>query len=311
MLTTKHLPRPSNMLLKDYLRDDLSSCSSSGFKSFPRRQCCSTVRFDIQAKRNPGLLIPPTTTKPPRSSSTLSALHKASQAVIKAVRLLPFPSNNKKTRLLSKTLSRKVLSRRFWRKAVKEEQKEKEIPSRRWRSFRDLLLEDADHKPPDQHAQSESSNIKSHHNSWGSSEEFTWSSTENDTVGSKENTIRNKTAVKAADEDPADAASTLQKAMDWGSEEKEQFSPVSVLECPFDDEDISSPEGSKHKVIMKKSRHFDGIANSVKPVELEERMASEAVVEEEEEVWRVVDEVIRSSSVPTSSKCLGDDAMQS
>ncbi|KAI9076946.1 hypothetical protein K1719_041108 [Acacia pycnantha] len=100
-LTAKHLRRPSNVLLKDYLRDDLSSSSSSGFKSFPRRQCCTTVRFgllekDLQAKRNH--LLRPTSSISHRSScsftvasSTISALHKASRAVINAVKLLPFP----------------------------------------------------------------------------------------------------------------------------------------------------------------------------------------------------------------------------
>ncbi|GLT54969.1 hypothetical protein SLA2020_281270 [Shorea laevis] len=46
------------LMLKDYLRDDfLSSCSSNGFKSFPRRQCCTTVRFllelDLKARGSP------------------------------------------------------------------------------------------------------------------------------------------------------------------------------------------------------------------------------------------------------------------
>lgn len=210
-LTAKHLRRPSNMLLKDYLiRDDLSSCSSSGFKSVPRRQCCTTVRFDLlekdlQAKRN--RLLRSSSVISHRSScsfkvasSTISALHKASRAVINAgVKLLPFLSisptpsssssssyrknNNSMKLLLSQSLSSKMLSRSFWRKAIEEEEDESENP--RWKSFREFL-EEKD-KPLDQQTQSSSmisvtlgssctsgSSGRSNGNSWGSSSEFTW-----------------------------------------------------------------------------------------------------------------------------------------
>lgn len=248
MLTAKHLPRPSNMLLKDYLRDDLSSCSSSGFKSFPRRQCCTTVRFDLLQKDlqdNRNQLLRPSSSKRRSSSfkaasSTISALQKASQAVVNAVKLLPFPSksaapsssrkNKSKRRLLPKRLSRKALSRSFWRKAAKEEGSD----IRRWKSFREFL-EEGD-KPSDQNAQSSSvssltfgstssgsgtsssgSSNKSNGNSWGSSEfncvilrSSSGNSTENDVVGSKENTLH-KTTTKTG-EDSTDGC-TLHKAM--------------------------------------------------------------------------------------------------
>ena len=124
-LITKHLPRPSSMLLKDYLRDDLSSCSSSSFKSFPRRQCCTTVPFlldkDLQARGS---------TKK-RASPKLSALQKAVKNVVK---LLPFhsasssPSLSRKNKssksLLRRSLSRKQLSKRFWRKSKHSRKKE-------------------------------------------------------------------------------------------------------------------------------------------------------------------------------------------
>lgn len=249
-LTAKHLRRPSNMLLKDYLiRDDLSSCSSSGFKSVPRRQCCTTVRFDLlekdlQAKRN--RLLRSSSVISHRSScsfkvasSTISVLHKASRAVINAgVKLLPFlsisPTPSSMKRLLSQSLSSKMLSRSFWRKAIEEEEDESENP--RWKSFREFL-EEKD-KPFDQQTQSSSmisvtlgssctsgSSGRSNGNSWGSSSEFTWeilrSTTTSDNtsdvgvVSSGENSTVQKTStatMTSSCEDSTDRC-TLEKIM--------------------------------------------------------------------------------------------------
>ncbi|KAG6411160.1 hypothetical protein SASPL_129235 [Salvia splendens] len=43
-------PIRAPLLLKDHLLEDMSSCSSNGFKSFPRRQCCTTLRFRRRQK---------------------------------------------------------------------------------------------------------------------------------------------------------------------------------------------------------------------------------------------------------------------
>lgn len=159
--TTKHASRARpSLLLKDYLRDDLSSCSSSGFKSLPRRQCCTTVGFLLQEKdlqlqrkrRNTVLL--PRRRGPTPSSSTISALHRASEAVIKTIKSLPLSQKSAKVKtkkgakpgLLSRSLSRKLLSRSFWRKAAKEEGSELGAPRCR-RSFHELLMQERDHKP--------------------------------------------------------------------------------------------------------------------------------------------------------------------
>ncbi|KAK4262713.1 hypothetical protein QN277_028240 [Acacia crassicarpa] len=367
-LTAKHLRRPSNMLLKDYLRDDLSSSSSSGFKSFPRRQCCSTVRFgllekDLQAKRNRLLRL--TSSISHRSScsskvasSTISAIHKASRAVINAVKLLPFPSisptpsssyrknNNSMKRLLSKSLSRKMLSRSFWRKAIEEEE-EDESKHPRWKSFREFL-EEKD-KPLDQQTQSSSiisvtlgsscasgSSGRSNGNSWGSSSEFTWeilrsmtTSYNNSDVGfvssSENSSLQKNTATKTTSEDSTDGC-TLEKLMDWSREVKEQLSPVSVLNGPFgDDEEINSPMdstsycglecdeticGSKNKQTQK-IRHFDHKASSLKPIDLEKRMtefseAKENIKGSEEEMWMLINELESSRFNSAENKLLFD-----
>lgn len=159
------------MMLKDYLRDDLSSCSSNGFKSFPRLQCCSstTVRFlleldlklrdhssttKITAKqrlfrlRSRSLRSKLTATPPASTTTTttISAFQRASEAVINAVKKqLPFHSVNspssiktRKGHFLSRSLSRKLFRRSFWnRKRADKEEEEKG----RWRLFSEFLNE--------------------------------------------------------------------------------------------------------------------------------------------------------------------------
>ncbi|CAI0414243.1 unnamed protein product [Linum tenue] len=77
----------------------------------------------------------------------------------------------------------------------------------------------------------------------------------------------------------------------WPNEEKEQFSPVSVLDCPFNDEEeedededeaeVNSPfhrqtlvrvEGNKKKV-MNKTRRFDCLAQ-LQPLDLQKRITT-------------------------------------
>lgn len=116
------------LLLKDYLLDDLSSCSSSGFRSYPRRQCCITVRFllEIDLKNKPPKYIqkPPHNhkrpSKPP-SSSPSSPFQRASTAVINAVKSSSSLSNKLKLTLLPRTLSRKLFRRSFWKRPCRKE----------------------------------------------------------------------------------------------------------------------------------------------------------------------------------------------
>ncbi|KAE8728038.1 hypothetical protein F3Y22_tig00004797pilonHSYRG00167 [Hibiscus syriacus] len=103
--TTSFEKKP--LVLKDYLlRDDLSSCSSNGFKSFPRQQCCTTVRFLLEAELKKSEVIYSATTKP--STTTVSAVQRASHAVLKAVKLLPFPSIKSSSSSLKRNSSRKT-----------------------------------------------------------------------------------------------------------------------------------------------------------------------------------------------------------
>ncbi|CAL0314272.1 unnamed protein product [Lupinus luteus] len=210
------------LLLKDYLRDDLSSCSSSGFKSLPRRQCCPQPLFSS-------------------SSSTKSVLQKASESVLNAIKSLTSRSSSlsrtqrckakKGGDVLSKSLSRRLMNKSFWRIRT---------PS--------IMGSDI------------SKWTKSH---------FTCSLKTAKDLSDMEGSVTTTNTFSASH-------STRP------NEEKEQFSPVSVLDCPLfdDDEEITSPfsstpssglEGTKHKHV-KKGQHLNRVG-SLKPVALEKRMA--------------------------------------
>ncbi|PQQ14278.1 uncharacterized protein Pyn_19588 [Prunus yedoensis var. nudiflora] len=325
-ITTQQKP----VLLKDYLMDDLSSCSSNGFKSFPRRHCCTTtVRFlldmDLKSSCQPSIRkINQQTPKLNRSRSRASA---ACDAVINAVKILPFhsvkhpsPSVRKGVLLLPRSLSRRLRRKSFWRKQSKEEKQAEKKDNGRLRLFREFLQEKS--APSDQttattaitgsrlstSTRSSESKTDSHSNSncnsWGESE-FTLgseSSSGNDVMqGERTSSVKNKVSERVGEDSvsidrPTTTTTTCspQNAKEWLNikEEKEQFSPVSVLDCPFEDEDdqTSSPfscslarmQGTQQK-LMQKIRRFEGLAQ-LEPVDLEKRMdeiMSDSEVEDE------------------------------
>lgn len=143
-LAKRRTPLSSNKpsMLKDFLLDDLSSCSSNGFRSYPRKQCCTTVRFllQIDMKNKPTKQRkkkirnnkPHSVRSPLKSTGAgepISAFRRASEAIINAVKHLPFPSFKSSTKysssspsklklgILPRSFSRKFLSKRsFWKK---------------------------------------------------------------------------------------------------------------------------------------------------------------------------------------------------
>ncbi|KAF5729945.1 hypothetical protein HS088_TW20G00312 [Tripterygium wilfordii] len=304
------------LMLKDYLLDDLSSCSSSGFKSFPRRQCCTTVRFllEMDLKSRNSNKNKPVLLKRSRSraaaATTVSVLHRASEAVAKAVKLLPLPGIRsttppspslqikRKKGLLPRSLSRRLWKRSFCRKSDNEGRKKVQ----KLKSFREFLEEKGNQSDDkSNHLKSTSSFIStvttattvtssrnstsrssdSNNNSWSESD-FTSNSEkseiriqQNDAVAGKKDLpeqISNGVGVTVGED-------SIQ-LQEWPKEEKEQFSPVSVLDCPFqDDEDITSPfhsslarmEGRKQKLIQK-IRRFESLAQ-LEPVDLAKRIA--------------------------------------
>ncbi|KAI3836320.1 hypothetical protein MKW92_035775 [Papaver armeniacum] len=168
------------VLLKDFLKEEMSSCSSNGFKSFPRKTCCTysirhLVEMDLKSRdltKNPSfpknhhLLRNKSSSTSTTASTTISALQKASVAVINVVKYLTFSSSSssssklsslsssssssrKQGNSLSRSLSKKLKSKSFWRKNNGEKNSrkvEKEIIKdagrvkdiMKWKSFRDL-----------------------------------------------------------------------------------------------------------------------------------------------------------------------------
>ncbi|XP_011029175.1 PREDICTED: uncharacterized protein LOC105128995 [Populus euphratica] len=298
------IERSKPLMLKDYLLDDQSSCSSNGFKSFPRRRCCTTVRLlleiDLKTKQQqqqPRQIFKRSKSK--AASTTISALQKASVAVMKAVKLLPFPSPNSTLRspppsrtrkgLLPRSISRKLFKKNFWRKAADQHGQCRESNEiRGWRLFGEFLEEQD--KLSDQITSgistSFSSNSNCNCNIWTTESEYTV-----DSGNSTCNSCRNDSVCNRKDliiKEVSDGVSvsggqdSITNRKEWpNEEEKEQSSPVSILDCPFQDEEeeIGSPfqrslirvEGTKQK-LMQTIRRFESLAQ-IDPLDLEKRIA--------------------------------------
>ncbi|KAK6137572.1 hypothetical protein DH2020_028692 [Rehmannia glutinosa] len=271
------LPKP--LLLKDHLLDDMSSCSSNGFKSFPRRQCCTSVRFlhefeyrnknkqqRQQQKRYSDF-------NRTASKSAISAI----QSVITAVKRLPFAAAKSaekrrfKDSFLARSFSRKILKKSgFWKR--KPEQKE----IGRWKSFDQLLKEDAEPSARSDGWSGSDFTASDDCSSGNSSSEVNSNLPEerNDVVQVPVKVVSSGNGVGVTTNGDVSTVSTTEcsantnsstnsQQKQWSSEEKEQFSPVSVLDCPFDDEDevssafqhrLARMEGAKMKLMKKIQR---------------------------------------------------------
>ncbi|XP_068319080.1 uncharacterized protein [Pyrus communis] len=322
------------VLLKDFLMDDLSSCSSNGFKSFPRRQCCTTtVRFllDIEFKSSSSSSQLSTHKYPSKITPQKPVLHRsrsraaaACDAVINAVKSIPSSPSVRRgvVLLLPKSLSRRLRRKRFWKKQSKEEKKE-ENDIGRWRLVREFLHDEppssdqnttttaktavtvSRHSTSTRSSGNDSNSSRS--NSWAESE-FTLSlqsSGGNDGVDVKTTSlVKDKVSEKVGGEVGEDSVSmawpttttttTSSPQNDkegWlnNKEEKEQFSPVSVLDCPFEDEDddharspfsrsLACMQGTQQK-LMRNIRRIENLAQL--EVDLEQRM--KAIMDSEAE----------------------------
>ncbi|PWA68573.1 hypothetical protein CTI12_AA307520 [Artemisia annua] len=260
------IPLPKSVLLKDYLLDDLSSCSSNGFRSYPRRQCCTKVRYLIEIDLNKHIKLHPSQKKLLKNRSKKkhkpksSVLHKASNAVV----------NVFKSFQLSK--------RGFWKKT--SDQSDKEF--KRLDTFKEPVKQKIDIV----------SNGKSN-SSLSSESYFTATSDSSGTGGYLEinlaqadkvtTTTTNTPNGKKATTTTTTTGTNEKTKKDGESEKKEQFSPVSVMDFPYDkdndeEDEVTSPfqpshlyiEGSKPK-LMPKVHRIKSLAR-IKPVRLENRI---------------------------------------
>ncbi|KAG6579477.1 hypothetical protein SDJN03_23925, partial [Cucurbita argyrosperma subsp. sororia] len=311
--------KPTSFMLKDYLLDDFSSCSSNGFRSFPRRQCCATtVRFllEIDLKVKDSALTKrflPRTASRKIALSTISTLQRASDAVVRAFKKFPLPSYPKP--FCSRSFSRKVILRTFWKK-----QDFVDVNTRRCKSFQEFLDEK---EPPLSRSDSAvctavtvvgRNSISSCSNSisWTESE-FTSemipssssgnseSCSENDAVkvdkdspgnliGKRDGVTFGKDSMEETTTAPSAATPTTPTTTGFredivkpwpNEEEKEQLSPVSVLDFPFEDEDQDTPssfncnlhliQGKKQKHAHRPKRFENGV--EFEPLDLKKRFA--------------------------------------
>lgn len=270
-------------MLKDFLgvRDDSNPCSSSGFKSFPRKfpinqEPCirNLIEIDVNYGKY-GLQ----RSRSKASAATISAFH----AVIHAVRNIHL---TKSPSILPRSLSRKLSRRNSnHRDSGKEGNRVgfravtiKDIM--RWKSFRDLA-EEKENSPPVEFASSTASTTpcsSSNGSSWCESD-FTAEYLPEE-CGDKYLPGVGKDLTEATIVEAAESAVGPEGEWDYEDEEEEQHSPVSVLGFQDEDEEpissfnqsLANMERTKQK-LMQKIQHFEYIAK-MDHANLEEWMSS-------------------------------------
>ncbi|CAF2149290.1 uncharacterized protein LOC106374226 isoform X2 [Brassica napus] len=291
-----HLPmskrRLKSLSLRDYLLDDLSSCSSNGFKSLPRLLEADIKRSGILHRKrcsNCGLAFS-------------HAVKKASTALLSAVKLLPFPSSSVKTPSPSrkKGMFSRSFSRNLWKKlSYREvnnvddreiEGREQKIQRGRSLTFGEFLKESLD-QPSNASFSGEAtlSNSTGCDSTSVGSELFTNSevtqssgesetSKQNDAVGDGMEETRNRVVVMMSGDCVgslvSDRSSVNDNREECVNEEKEQLSPISILECTFQDDVVTPHSHQKEthgKKLLRKSRRFETLVRLV-PVDLEKRI---------------------------------------
>ncbi|KAJ4880825.1 Uncharacterized protein Rs2_37880 [Raphanus sativus] len=259
--------------LRDYLLDDLSSCSSNGFKSFPRHQ---STTADIRRRLTCGLAF-------------THAVQKASTALLSAVKLLPSPSSSVNPPSQKKKLFSISFSRNLWKKLsynVDGEMEDRKQEIQRCISFGDFLKESLD-QPSDEDTLS---------NAAGGGDSASFGSellTNSELTQSSSETSNENDAVEDVMEETSDGVVVMMSGDCVGShvsdgsssvndnreesvnEEKEQLSPISILECPFEDDAITPPNSHQQVTnemnLMRKTRRTENFVR-VEPVDLKKRI---------------------------------------
>ncbi|KAI3792497.1 hypothetical protein L2E82_06378 [Cichorium intybus] len=291
----KAMPKPP--LLRDYLLDDMSSCSSNGFRSYPRRQCCTTVRFLVEKDLNKTGKVPleqqrrsilesktkwKSKSKPKPKPKQLSVLQRASAVMINAFKHFPFSGagNPRKANFLPRSLSRKL----FWKKTHHHNKEIKQL-----KSFGDLIKEKETTPPPSPSRFSavvttttaEMNSSTSNSNSWSDSE-FT-ATTDSSTTGNssevnsaqKDDPTNEKgvgTTTITATATSTNYSPTTENPKKWQNEQDEQFSPVSVMDFPCNNNNDVDDDDEEKKKLVHKTRRFEGVSQ-LEPVKLEDRIA--------------------------------------
>ncbi|XVF73293.1 hypothetical protein PTKIN_Ptkin12aG0190000 [Pterospermum kingtungense] len=293
----------SPRMLKDFLLDDSNSCSSNGFKSFPRKASDFTIQNLIQLDLNSAHAKPKLQRSRSKAASTAIS---AFQAMLNAVKNIHFASA-KSPSILPRSLSRKQSKKINSQLNVENKESEIKITVRvkdiiRWKSFRDLVEEKSgpsDFAPSPHHCTTTTTTTgstctpcSSNGSSWCDSD-FTSECLPCEGYGDRVG----KNFIPYVGKDPMETVAAKTAVGPTGknkyaSEEQEQHSPVSVLEFEYeadDDEDSCSSFNQSLAVVertkenlMEKVRYFESLAK-LEPVNLEKWMSLEETREEEEE----------------------------
>ncbi|KAK1438657.1 hypothetical protein QVD17_04466 [Tagetes erecta] len=252
------------VLLKDHLLDDLSSCSSNGFRSYPRRQCCTKVRYLIQIDLNNKH--PPSLKSKSKSSSVL---RKASTAVVNVFRNFHFSSKPRKPNL------QKLSKHGLWKKSM--DQNHKEFIELNFDEEKEIILPTAAEVKTNA-TNNSNSHSNSNSNSSLSVDSYFTATSDSSTVESDKLAMEKMNLENGENASSTNADGNAKEKL--LSEKKDHFSPNSVMEFPCDDEndeedEVTSPfhdiflnvEGSKRKVMPKVHR-----TKTLKPVRLEDRI---------------------------------------
>ncbi|KAL8200886.1 hypothetical protein R6Q57_012225 [Mikania cordata] len=260
-----------SITLKDHLLDDLSSCSSNGFRSYPRRQCCTKVRYLIEID-----LLPPMQNQflNTRSKSN-SVLYKASAALVNVFK--HFHLSSGKTRKAN-LLPRKQSKHGFWKRTIDQNSIDEQIKQKE-----NIKLSAA---TVDVKASTSYSNSSASADSYFTitSDCLTTDASSKINVGQtvvkeidmlaidKMNPVNGENA-SGLNSTPGNADGNAKEKL--LSKEKDNFSPISVMDFPCETDyeeyyEVTSPfhNGSKRKAMLKDHR-----TNTLKPVRLEDRIA--------------------------------------
>ncbi|KAK9076712.1 hypothetical protein SSX86_005046 [Deinandra increscens subsp. villosa] len=305
------MPLPNSALLKDYLLDDLSSCSSNGFRSYPRRQCCGTkVRYLIEIDLNKHVKLPPmqkqflkskskskSKSKPKLKSAPI--LYKASAAMITVFKKFRFSGSGSSSRKpnFTPTKNRKQSTNHcFWKRSTDQKKK------LGFKTFdQQIKQKDNNILPPDSKvsaaittttttAEMKTSTTNSNNsNSSISSSYFT--ATSISSINAPENNFKEIIEQLAMEKMNGKNAATATATAATGNakkklqgEEKDEFSPISVIDFPYDKRDendqdeVTSPfkhnpfysKGRKTKLLSEDKR--TKILARLNPVRLEDRI---------------------------------------
>lgn len=316
------------LMLKEYLELDSNLESYSEFRCAPRRGDSTTMRCFLEAElhRGEGRL------SRSRSKVTLTSL----SAVIHKVRLLPFiPSSSgcrsSHDRFLSRCFSKRLRGS-FWKKRGKEKENESRVRVKdivRLRSIKEgeemksfeFLFPVVSSCSSWSETQTDSSGSDFLRSSIGSSECLgEIDAAGDDKAGSPLRRSPKERIAVAGDSVSVETATGHREPKSermecpgcQSEEEKEQLSPVSVMDFPYEDEEEESPPSpSFHQslaniertklLLLQKIRRFESLAE-LEPVDLEDRFSSfEAQLESSDHVVSDVEEEVHGGTVEATA----------